>query len=621
MRRTTTIWKMLWAGLLLLTIPLHTSSQTFAQALKKGQEFEVEWIQQGYLDHQKSKTGNYPRFPDQLSAGEYDIRIGLHLCKKGRDFEARIGYVSYIKLPNLASTTPSALQQEKFSHPIIRDTRFQDAYFWPRLYLFNALINQSFPISCDAEDYQQFLDDFADRAAQLMATSSLVEGQVNWLQETDLPQTLEASSLTAFFCALLKQPVPTHEGAYKIQSQKQAGRHIVDYLRVDHPAKVCQIKGKIISPATDQVRIKFFKEGNWLKYWQDSLITLSNDGSFELDFSLDARRMVSVNHGYQTMRFYFEPGDTLEFQTDANAFYSEMNIKGTATLENNFLLGFYHDMRGDTLFRSYDYRLLEKEPNSFFKKLGRKERNELSFLNQHRASLRPSFTAFMDRYIKLDYANVKWEAAYRFIHEKGIQLDPNLVDHLQELGALLYRLPAGKTFDFNPEEFLRFQFHRLLDIYPNAPFNTPNEDNIARLLPSKETYVRHTAMQFFRQYGDLGQLTSSGQHRLSQVLNMSKDSNFNRELLVFAQEKEPQLDPWGYRSLQAGQAAPDWSFQDKEGVKVDLQDFANAQSFQAFNHVFDIKAVYHWVPNRVDACCPTLVALENRLHDVAVFFC
>lgn len=575
MRRTITIWKILWTGLLLLTIPLHSFSQTFAQALEEGQAFEVEWIQQGHLDHNKSKTRNYPRFPDQLIAGEYDIRIGLNLHKKGKDIVARIGYISYIELPDLANAESSSKQQEERSHPIILDTRFQDAYFWPQLYLFNALINQSFPISCDSEDYQQFLNEFADYIEQLVATSSLVERPVSWLQESSLPQTLETSSLTSFFCTLLKQAIPVSEGPYKIQSRKQGGYHIVNYLRVDHPAKTCLIKGQIESPATNQVRVKFFKEGNWLNYWQDSLINLSNDGSFELAFLLDDGRMVSIYHGYQAMRFYFEPGDTLEFQTDANAFYSEMGITGSTPADNDFLLAFYHQMRGDTLFRSYDHQLLEKEPNSFFKKLRGKERNELSFLRQHHSSLRPSFAAFMDRYIKLDYANVKWEAAYRFSNEKGIQLESNLVHHLQESGALLYRLPVGKTFDFNPEEYLRFQFHRLRDIYPNAHFNTPSEDILAQLLPSKETYVRHTAMQLFRQYGELGQLTSSSQHRLARILNVSKDSNLNKELLVFAQGKQPRPTPWGYRGLQAGSAAPDWSFRDKEGVKIDLQDFAN----------------------------------------------
>ena len=251
---------------------------------------------------------------------------------------------------------------------------------------------------------------------------------------------------------------------------------------------MCILRGNIQSPATEEVRVQFFREGNWLEYWQDSLIQLDREGNFQLSFLLDNPRMVSLNHGYQTMRFYVEPGDTIQFLTNANAFYREMQIQGNAQAENEFLLDFYHEMRGDTLFRSYDFDLLEKDHVAFFQKVQAKEARELAFLAQRAPHLRPGFTAWMDRRLKLEHANTQWEAAYRFMAGKRISLEPELLHHLQKMANLLYRLPRGKTFDFDVEEFLSFQFYLLQHAYHLPRLRSPEELALAQLLPSKETF-------------------------------------------------------------------------------------------------------------------------------------
>lgn len=337
---------------------------------------------------------------------------------------------------------------------------------------------------------------------------------------------------------------------------------------------MCVLKGNIQSPATEQVRVKYFREGNWLTYWQDTLIQLDRAGNFQLSFPLDHRRMVALFHGYQTMRFYVEPGDTIQFLTNANAFYREMQIQGSARAENAFLLDFYHQMRGDTLYRRYELDLLGKDHITFFQEVQAEESEELAFLSRRASLLRPGFIALMDRNLKLEHASTQWEAAYRFMVEKRITLEPELLRRLQKMASLLYRLPRGKTFDFDVEEFLTFQFYLLQNAYQAPNFGSREDLAIAQLLPGKETFVRHTLMQLFRNYTELGKLTESGQWRLSRLMAITRDTQLIREMTVFAEGKRNLPPAVGYRILQEGTAAPSWRFQDKEGVKVELEDFA-----------------------------------------------
>ena len=109
------------------------------------------------------------------------------------------------------------------------------------------------------------------------------------------------------------------------------------------------------------MRIQFFNQENWLAFWKDTIIRLDPAGSFKLAFPFDYAQEVSLSHGYKTMRCYLEPGDSLSFRTDANAFYQKMTFTGTATGPQQFLLDYFHEMRGDTFFHSYDHQLLEQD--------------------------------------------------------------------------------------------------------------------------------------------------------------------------------------------------------------------------------------------------------------------
>lgn len=553
------------------------SGQSLQQSLQNGESWEVEWVQQRHLSIGGSAVGSYPLFPDQLKAGEYDMRIGLQLFKDPEDgLSARVTYVSYIELPAVEQSGSNSTQS-KLSQPIFLDTRYQNAYFNPQLFLFDALLDHDFPISCQPSALEESLKAYSEKVEGRLPTSGLLEAQKDWLAETEISEAFSANSLSNFFCQLLDQEIPDVEGPIGLSDRSEESYVYADFLQVDFPTKLGLVRGKILNPATDEVRIAFFRQGDWPTYWQDSLIHLDDNGYFELAFPLKERRMISFYHGYQSMRFYIEPGDTLEFQTDANAFYREMALAGKGATDNQFLLDFYHQMRGDTLFRSYDFKLLEKEPNAYFEKIKTKKEKELSFLAAHKTSLRPELAAFMDRYIRIEHATTQWEAAYRFMVEKDYKLPPALIRHLQALGALLYRLPKDRTFDFDVEEFLTFQYYFLTQNYQATNLNSDKEMHMAKLLLGKETFVRHMAMQLFRFHGEFEKLNRSRTYQLEQLLSMTRDSQLIEELLVFTREKPNRSEAFFYRSLPVGMPAPDWTFTDQEGVEVALKDFRGKQ--------------------------------------------
>ncbi|MBX2876976.1 MAG: histidine kinase [Saprospiraceae bacterium] len=570
--------RILWVYLFLAFRFVTLSGQSLEKSLQEGETWEIEWVQQRHLSKDGSTIASYPLFPDQLKAGEYDMRIGLRLFKSPKQgLSARITSISYIELPQLEPIGKNSTKQAKLSQPIFLDTRFQDAYFNPQLFLFDALLQHDFPISCKSEVIDESLSNFSNAVNQTLGTSGLLPPQLEWLQKTELAEAFSANSLTHFFCQLLEQEVPAGESPFRLTTRHTDSQAYIDYLRIKLPAKTCVFRGQILNRATDEIRVKYFRQGDWHSYWQDSLIQLDKDGFFELGFPLAERRIISISHGYQSMRFYLEPGDTLQFQTNANAFYREMSFEGKGVSDNQFLLDFYHQMRGDTLFRSYDFKLLEKEPIGYFEKIKTKEQAELAFLESRKARLRPELSAFMDRLIRMGHATTQWEAAYRFTVEKQIELPRKLIQDLQALGALLYRLPRDKTFDFDVEEFLAFQYHFLTQIYQAPELNSYKEMHLAQLLLSKETFVRHTAMQLFRSHGQLEQLTRSRRYQLEQILAMTRDSQLIDELMVFTRKKQERSSAAGYRILRTGIPAPDWTFIDQESVEVGLKDFRGKQ--------------------------------------------
>lgn len=547
--------------------------QTIVEAVKNGQSLEVEWVQQWHLKEGGSSMSDYPLFPDQLKAGEGEIRVGLSFSlTSGSRVVARLKYLSFIQFPEIEwEVSPTGPPQS--TEPLIVDTRYQDEYFSSYLFLFNLMVGQSIPVDCREKSIRSFLNQFEKQLEQALASPELDDQQRTWIRTRSLPDNFSPEAWQHFACAMESVNLPNDEQFHTLPVCTTATHLVSDFFRLDYPARRSVIRGNIQQPVLPEVTLKFYQQGNWLDYWQDTVIQLTPAGDFQISFPLDEPQMVGLTHGYKTMRFYLNPGDSLSFTTAGTAFYRQMELGGNAQANNDFLLDFYHEMRGDTLFRSYDLQLLEKEQSSYLEKQLREEAEELAFLSQRKEQLSPSLVAYMDRLIRLHFAGIIWEAAYRFPFEKGDKLSPSFALQAERAKALLYRLPPQKTFDFDSEEFITFKFFQLNSYYVDTELSKKEGYFLSKLLLSEETRVRHLGMQLFRSYGDEQMLSNYDRKILDQLLYICRDSIQKEELLVFTQTGHPKRKMKGYRILMNGEKAPDWSFTDREGIKVSLNNF------------------------------------------------
>ena len=375
---------------------------------------------------------------------------------------------------------------------------------------------------------------------------------------------------------------------------------VTNFFRIDDSPKKTFIRGQIKQQANSTVRLKYFRQNNWLEFWKDTVLQLDRHGNFALDFSLDYPQKLSLAHAYKTMLLYLEPGDSLFITTDAQAFYRKASFAGSAKANQEFLLDFYRHMRGDTIFRSYDYQLLEQDQVDFFEKKLAKEKKELLFLQEKKSHLTPDFVSFMERDIRFHYAFFLWEAAYRFRRDKDLYLDPTFTFHVEQLRTILYRLPPQRNFDFGPENYVNWQLYRVDGISQGLNMSAKDANYFANLLlQSKETYVRHTAMKLFRSYTPAEGLPTNKKQWLADLLRICKDPELIESLSVFNRARAGSLlGPNMFRTIPVGKLAPEWTFKDAAGENISLSDFRGK------------KILLHlgWSPH-----------LESALEDIATF--
>ncbi|MEZ5039898.1 MAG: histidine kinase [Saprospiraceae bacterium] len=579
--------------------------QSIATTLKAKGPLQLEWVQQRHLLKGGSQPGQYPLYPDQLENGEWEIRIGINLYQDTKDgIKGTIGYISYLHFPErkMSTSTPTPRKQQpemvRSTRPIIVDTRFEPEYFNAHLFHFNQLLQLPFDVDCESPSITKLLASYQDQLDQALIDHALDEQQKEQLSHISLPATFTEESWQHFICALLASPLSPGEGFQQLPDESKKAQLVANYFRIDYPAKRTLIQGQINNPSSPEVRIQFFNQENWLAFWKDTIIRLDPAGSFKLAFPFDYAQEVSLSHGYKTMRCYLEPGDSLSFRTDANAFYQKMTFTGTATGPQQFLLDYFHEMRGDTFFHSYDHQLLEQDQLDFLAKTLKKEQQELQFLKDRQSTLDPAFIAYMDRSIRFHYASILWEAAARFYADKDLVLAPAFAHHAEQLRSLLYRLPPQRIFDFNVDNYLGFQFARLNGLYVKTFATAKEKSHLSKLLLPEETMVHFQRMNLFRMYAENQRLPNSGEQLLKQLLAICKDPNWKKELLVFSQAGEEMQEPFFYRTLPAGQAAPNWRFLNKEGLSVELKDFSGK------------KVLLHigWLQN-----------LESAINDVIFF--
>ncbi|PHN06499.1 histidine kinase [Flavilitoribacter nigricans] len=550
----------LFLSLILCLISLATRAQSIAEYINGGKRLNLEWVQQKTT---REKATDYPVFPDQFQREDWEVRIGLQFYLGNDDrIKGTIESVSFIKFPDA---------EEGADEPLITDTRFQEKYPAAYSIVFDQWTGITFAADGNADSFAELQKDVQLKLDQEVSGNQDLHSE---LQSLALPEALQAGHWSHFISTLLASDLPEEEFYFPLLTKKNGRQWLCDFFQVDHPPKTTVLEGSIRNQVTTEVRLKYHKEGDWLNFWQDSVVVLDQNGHFKISIPMDQARTVNISHGYQTMRFYLEPGDHLDFSTDGNAFYQQMEFTGSSVAHQQFLLDFYHEMRGDSLFRSYDHQLLQEQQGSFLTRMLQKEIRELEFLQLRTHQLSPGFQSYMDRSIRFNYANIIWEAAYRF-HVAGKEpLEAEFAQQAAQRRPLLYRLPPGKTFDFFVEEYLHFQMTRLKDLGLDLRWSFDHYNSFAKLVLPPETLVRHSAMMLFRNYSNETGISEDLLPLLDELIERCNDPKWRSELSAFTRpgaEGDAMAHP--IRLLPLNKMAPDWSFTDKEGIKVSLKDF------------------------------------------------
>ncbi|MCB0630180.1 MAG: histidine kinase [Saprospiraceae bacterium] len=550
--------------LICLLLPaLSVRAQTLRTAIQERQTLQLEWVQQRI---EQADDLSYPLYPDQFSIGDWEVRVGLAFSKSGTgEVEGQITHISYLIFPekdNADNSLPA---------PTIVDTRFQSKAQNALLHHFNQLTEIPFLADCREQTYEAWLQLKQKGLAQVLRQSYRDDRLSNSILDKTLPAAFGVKSLAEVMCKLLESELPEQEAFIPLETVDGGNEKTRDFFRVDYPPRRTVLRGQIESPAGPEVRIKFFKNDNWFDFWRDTVIQLDSNGCFSLAFPFDIPQTVNLFHAYKTMRFYLRPGDSLSFTTNANALYRAMKFGGTAAENQQTLLDFYHSMRGDTLYRSYDHQLLEYDQLEFLQKLLWKEKRGLQFIDNRRKQISADLASFLERDIRLGYSVDIWEAARRFYWAEGVSLHDRLAAEAENRAPLLYRLPPQRTFDSNAEEYCRFQMARLREL--GIPFkeSAANNFQFRGLLLSQETLLRFYGLLFFRAYSDENGLNPQFITLLNTLIEGCKDPDLIADLKVFSNPGAKRQEVIYYiPNVRIGRPAPDWSFKDREGVEVSL---------------------------------------------------
>lgn len=586
-------------------LPLYCiHGQSITDAATVQQMLRLEVLQQSTSRPLALHT--YPQYPDQLDPGDWEIRLGLKLEIQQERLTGRVEYISYTAFPEgrtqTVGTRPEVTRLRQL--PILVDTRFQDEYFDPLRFYLNQWINLPFDVACPSGSEQGVQQVFESRLQKNMLQARLDESQQAQLEQGQLPDLLQDNRLQELLCHLLSQYFP-EQGAYQTLSTREVnGRWLASYFRILQPAQNTTIAGRINDRVTEKVTVAFFREGNWLDYWTDTLLTLDQEGNFAFSFPLERAQTISLYHGYKTMNFYMHPGDDLYFHTSANAFYQQMEFGGTAAADQEFLRDFYHQMHADAIYRSYDFQLLQRDQATYVQEQLDKEYAELEFLRRRRPGLSRDFASYMDRTIRFYYADNIWEAANRFYEANAGHVAPELVREAEMRKALFYRLPDSRTFDFSVRNYVDFQLRRQEGLGIDLEHSLLNHARFSRLLLPPESWVRQYPTFFLQHYHEQYELSNNQLQLLNELLVICKDPDIRRELLEFRQsgKARPPMRDHFIRNLPEGHLAPDWNFQDAEGVAVQLRELRGQ------------KLLLHigWPENLAAACSDVAYFRENQ---------
>ncbi|MEM6320256.1 MAG: histidine kinase, partial [Bacteroidota bacterium] len=450
------------------------------------------------------------------------------------------------------------------------------------------------------------------------------------IDENTLPTSFNFYHLQRFLKNLWSQSWTAEAHYQRIITFQQFDKTSVYFFKPIHPPRRTVICGRIQSPRVNEVDISGFLAGSQVRTWGRGKVELDEFGYFKLTTDLEEPTIFNALHEWNGLVLYLEPGDSLFVEIDANAFYRKVQFSGNQTMANQFLLDFYHEMRGDTTMSGLDRYLLRKTQLEFLNELRQKERREMAFLENRRGEISPEFFSHFERRIRFFYAQQIWYNATWFYKFKDAEIDAEYKKYAQSLEKYLFRLPKDPNYDFDLDQYLEFQavllqgaYVKRRIAYRQAPFF-----ELAKLTYSPENIFRfgRLLLTFGHQYIE--------KKHLNQVYEDLKEiAQLETDLLEIADFKDPNLSlplGEGFRVLNTGEKAPNWAFANSLGDTIRLSDFLGQfclVHIGVAQNLRDAQTDLQAIKTELDIDLPTVSIVEQpqqpldeKLYDETVLF-
>ena len=167
--------------------------------------------------------------------------------------------------------------------------------------------------------------------------------------------------------------------------------------------------------------------------WSGNEIELDSTGQFIFEFFIKTPSNPSLQFSFFPMSIYAKPGDSIHLEIDGNGIYRRTKFSGSNAANNQVLLDFYHNIRGDTIMMvTPDRSIQKKSQTEYLTEMQRKEIRELRYLTKQKAKVSSNFYSFLDRTIRFSNAKRLWYNASYFKRRPNIHLLPSYIAHCQK---------------------------------------------------------------------------------------------------------------------------------------------------------------------------------------------
>lgn len=550
---------------ILICFKIHGQTSMLDQ-LQKKKTLHIEWATQKYLMERESEIPDYPLYPDQLKEGEKEAFVGLKLeldnctvdsclIKIWVEYISTIEFSKRIKITDSLDLFHTGTPTSAKIFPAIQDTRY--VYKKSTLPSFSLGILDSFPLLVNINKKMGGLDGL------------IFIGD----SECNNPVYFDNYSLQVFLKSFLNADFLDKESFNRVAQKKVIEGISAHFFRVVHPPQKTVLTGKINLPTIDTFMIRDFRDESLINRMGQDEIVLDEFGRFRISTMLDKPRDFTLHYGFNTLRLYMEPGDSLHVNIDANAFYRNTNFDGDQTIANQFLLDFYHSLRGDEVMKGLDENLLQMSQVSYLEKLQKKKKEELNYLQEHRSNLNPTFFTHMDRSIKLENASDLWYHAGWFYRQRDAHLHPDFINYAQHQSRYLFRLPENKRYDQILVDYLEFQKLILKGVYTNRSIGDSSYDDfeMAKMLLSPHNAFRLGRQILYWEKSD--EPSDSFLELASELKEMCSDLLEIKDLNDFLNSNFAVNKPSIYNTIAIGEAAPAIRIENHLEDSIRLSDY------------------------------------------------